>query len=134
MSDTDALLDAALPRHLAAGEAMHNGDPTLWLKMWSLNEPVTVFGALGVTPSGTEAVVRNFRDVATRFSNGTDFGFEVIAAIESGRWPRDLPTLQNSGTPGSWPARTAPAAVRVSALTRKCCVMACTSRRRRWRG
>ena len=63
---------------------MHNGDATSWLEMWSRNEPVTVFGALGVAPSGTEAVDRNFREVATRFANGSDFRLEVIAAGVSG--------------------------------------------------
>ena len=84
MTDTAAFLDATLPRHHAAGEAIHNGDPRLWLEMWSQNEPVTVFGALGVAPRGTEAVERNFREVATRFANGSDFRFEVIAAGVSG--------------------------------------------------
>jgi hypothetical protein len=52
VSETDEFLDATLPRHHAAGEAMHGGDPTLWLETWSPNEPVTVFGALGVAPRG----------------------------------------------------------------------------------
>lgn len=59
---------------------MHNGDPTRWLEMWSRNDPVTVFGALGVAPRRTVAVDRNFRQVAARFANGRDFRFEVIAA------------------------------------------------------
>ena len=84
MSEIDEFLDATLPRHHAAGEAMHNGDPTLWLEMWSANDPVTVFGALGVAPKGTEEVSRNFCEVAARFSNGSDFRFEVIAAGVSG--------------------------------------------------
>ena len=84
MSETDEFLDATVPRHNAAAEAMHNGDPTLWLEMWSSNEPATVFGALGVALRGAEAVDRNFREVATRFSNGSGFRFEVTAAGVSG--------------------------------------------------
>ena len=51
----------------------------------------------------------------------------------SARQP-DVTRAQNSGTPGSWPASTAPAAVSVSGLTRKCWVIACASRSRRWSG
>ena len=83
-SETTAFLDATMSRHDAAAAAMHNGDPTLWLEMWTRNDPATVFGALGVSPLGTEAVDRNFREVARRFANGSDFRFEVIAAGVSG--------------------------------------------------
>lgn len=85
MSEREAeFLDATLPQLHVAGEAMHNGDPTPWLEMWSSSDPVTVFGALGVAPSGVDEVAENFRQVAARFSNGSEFRFDVVAAGVSG--------------------------------------------------
>jgi ketosteroid isomerase-like protein len=51
--------------------------------MWSTQDPVTVFGAMQ-SNIGSEEVRRVFRWLATRFSNLTDYRFELVAAGASG--------------------------------------------------
>jgi ketosteroid isomerase-like protein len=47
--------------------------------MWSTQDPVTVLGAMKDV-IGSEQVRGAFRWLATRFSNGTEFRFELVAA------------------------------------------------------
>jgi len=51
--------------------------------MWSTQDPVTVFGAMR-SNIGSEEVRQVFRWLATRFSNCTDYRFELVAAGASG--------------------------------------------------
>jgi ketosteroid isomerase-like protein len=51
--------------------------------MWSTQDPVTVFGAMR-SDIGPEEVRRVFRWLATRFSNCTDYRFELVAAGAGG--------------------------------------------------
>ena len=51
--------------------------------MWSTQDPVTVFGAMR-SVIGSEEVRQVFRWLATRFSNCTDYSFELVAAGASG--------------------------------------------------
>jgi hypothetical protein len=51
--------------------------------MWSAQEPVTVLGAMK-TVIGSEEARQAFRWLATRFSNCTDYRFELVAAGASG--------------------------------------------------
>ncbi len=83
MSDLDDFLTPTLTRQLEAEQAFINGNPTLRLAMWSTQNPVTVFGAMR-SDSGQEEVRRVFRWLATRFSNCTDYRFELVAAGASG--------------------------------------------------
>jgi ketosteroid isomerase-like protein len=83
MSELEDFLAATLPRQLKAEEALHNGDVTPRLEMWSQQDPVTVFGAMR-NDIGSEDVRRVFRWLATRFSNLTDYRFELVAAGTSG--------------------------------------------------
>jgi ketosteroid isomerase-like protein len=80
MSELDDFLTNTLNRQTKAEEAIHNGDPEPRLEMWSVKDPVTLFGAWGPCKSGTEEVTRISRWVASRFSNCSDYNFEVIAA------------------------------------------------------
>ena len=80
MSEVDDFLEETLARQLEAEEAMHNGDPTLRLNMWSTRDPVTLLGAFGVARSGWEEVSETFRWVASRFSNCKSYSFDLIAA------------------------------------------------------
>lgn len=52
--------------------------------MWSQKDPVTLLGAFGVARSGWREVEETFHWVASRFSDCTDYQFEVIAAGVSG--------------------------------------------------
>jgi ketosteroid isomerase-like protein len=51
--------------------------------MWSTQDPVTVFGA-EKSVIGSEEARQVFRRLATRFSNCTDYRFELVAAGASG--------------------------------------------------
>ena len=83
MSDLDDFLTPTLARQLEAEQALINGDPGPRLAMWSTQEPVTVLGA-EKTVVGSEEARQAFRWLATRFSNGTDYRFELVAAGASG--------------------------------------------------
>jgi ketosteroid isomerase-like protein len=84
MPDVDEFLAGTLPRQIEAEQALHNGDVTPRLEMWSANDPVTLFGAYGVAKSGWDEVSDTFRWVASRFSNLAEFDFELVAAGASG--------------------------------------------------
>ena len=84
MSELDDFLADTLARQVAAEEAIHNGDPTPRMEMWSTRDPVTLFGAWGPCNSGWEEVSRTFRWVASRFSDGTAYSFDLVAAGVSG--------------------------------------------------
>ena len=83
MSDLDDFLTPTLARQVEAEQALINGDPGLRLAMWSTQEPVTVFGAER-TVIGSDEARQVFRWLATRFSNLTDYRFELVAAGASG--------------------------------------------------
>src|SRR6266581_4794182 len=73
-----------IPRQVEAEEALHRGDPTPRMAMWSHEDPVTLFGALGPNKSGWDEVSRTFRWVASMFSSITEYRFELLAAGASG--------------------------------------------------
>jgi ketosteroid isomerase-like protein len=83
MSELDDFLTPTLTRQLEAEKAIINGDPGPRLAMWSTQEPVTIFGA-DRTTIGSEEVTQAFHWLATRFSNLTDYRFELVAAGVSG--------------------------------------------------
>ena len=83
MSELDDFLTPTLARQLEAEKALINGDPGPRLAMWSTQDPVTVFGAMR-SDIGSEEVRQVFRWLATRFSNLTDYRFELVAAGASG--------------------------------------------------
>ena len=83
MSDLDDFLTSTLARQLEAEQALINGDPTPRLAIWSTQEPVTVFGA-EKSVIGSEEVTQAFHWLASRFSNCTDYRFELVAAGASG--------------------------------------------------
>ena len=84
MNELDEFLSSTISRQVMAEEAIHNGDPEQRLKMWSKNDPVTLFGAWGPCKSGSEEVTRISRWVASRFSDCKEYNFELIAAGVSG--------------------------------------------------
>jgi ketosteroid isomerase-like protein len=83
MSELDDFLTPTLTRQLKAEKALINGDPGPRLAMWSTKDPVTVFGAMKDV-IGAEEARQVFRWLATRFSNCTDYRFELVAAGASG--------------------------------------------------
>jgi ketosteroid isomerase-like protein len=83
MSELDDFLTPTLARHLQAEQALCNGDPGPRLAMWSTQDPVTVLGRNGPS-SDRRKVTQAFHWLATRFSNLTDYRFELVAAGASG--------------------------------------------------
>jgi len=83
MSELDDFLTPTLARQLQAEKALINGDPGPRLAMWSTQDPVTIFGADKST-IGAEEARQVFHWLATRFSDLTDYRFELVAAGASG--------------------------------------------------
>jgi ketosteroid isomerase-like protein len=84
MSDRDDFLATFIPRQIEAEKAIQRGDVEPRLALWSRADPVTLFGAWGPCKSGWDDVERTFRWVASRFSAGTDYELELVAADVSG--------------------------------------------------
>jgi hypothetical protein len=119
MSELDDFLTPTLVRQLDAEKALINGDPEPRLAMWSTQDPVTVLGAMK-DDIGAEEARQVFRWLATRFSNLTDYRFELVAAGASGDlaytvgyehmsfpWTANRSTRGRCGSPTSTAARTA---------------------------
>jgi ketosteroid isomerase-like protein len=83
-SELDDFLDTTIPRQVEAEEALHRGDPEPRMAMWSHEDPVTLFGALGPCKSGWDEMSRIFWWVASLFSGVKDYRFELVAAGASG--------------------------------------------------
>jgi ketosteroid isomerase-like protein len=83
MSELDDFLTPTVARQLEAEKALINGDPGPRLAMWSTQDPLTVFGAMQ-SNIGSEEVRQVFRWLATRFSDLTDYRFELVAAGANG--------------------------------------------------
>jgi ketosteroid isomerase-like protein len=83
MAEVDEFLDSVLPTVHEMDRAFHNGDAGPRMANWSHNDPVTLFGAL-LMKSGWSEIAPVFEFLASRFSNGTAFEYEVIAAGASG--------------------------------------------------
>ena len=84
MSDLDDFLAEVLPRQLMAVEAVHNGDLQPQLALSSTQDPVTLFGAAGMSKRGWDEVSRTFHWLASRFSDCTTQRFDLVAAGISG--------------------------------------------------
>jgi ketosteroid isomerase-like protein len=80
----DAFLADMLPRQDAAERAILNGDADVRKAIWSTRDPVTLFGAAVPVRSGWEDVSRTFGWVASRFSDLSDYRFELVAAEADG--------------------------------------------------
>jgi hypothetical protein len=73
-------LDDFLARQVEAEAAFHQGDPEPRMRLWSRRDPVTLFGAAGMYKSGWDELSETFPWVASRFSNVTDYRYEVLVA------------------------------------------------------
>lgn len=83
MTDVDDFLAEIHPRLVGELQALHNGDPQPRLAMWSTKDPVTLFGA-GMSGRGWDKVSGIFHSIASRWSDCTDQGVEILAAGVSG--------------------------------------------------
>ena len=83
MDETQAFLSEMLPRQRAAEQAIHNGDASPRVALWSTRDPVTL---LGVKLSATNwaDIEPVFHEVASWYTDYVEYEFEVIAAGASG--------------------------------------------------
>jgi ketosteroid isomerase-like protein len=85
VSELDKFCSEFLPRQVEAERAMVLGDPEPRMKLWSRQEPITLFGAAtGGSKQGWDELSRIFRWVASTFSEVSDFRYELEAAAVSG--------------------------------------------------
>lgn len=83
MDDSDEFLNAVLPRLKEADNALHNGDAGPRKRLWSHNDPATLFGA-ALSGNGWTEISAVFDKLATRFSNLRSAEMEVVASGVSG--------------------------------------------------
>ena len=83
MSDLDDFR-ATLARQAEAEAAFHQGNPGPRMELWSRRDPVTLFGAAGMYKSGWDELSRTFPWVSSRFSQVTDYSFEVLVTDVAG--------------------------------------------------
>jgi ketosteroid isomerase-like protein len=80
MNESADFRAGTLARQAQAEAAFHQGDPGPRMEMWSRRDPVTLFGAAGMYKSGWDELSRMFPWVASRFSNVSDYRFDVLVA------------------------------------------------------
>jgi ketosteroid isomerase-like protein len=84
MTEHDQFPSETLARQIRAEEALILGNPEPRMEMWSRRDPVTLLSAGGERLSGWQAISGFFRQLASRFSNGSGFRFDVDVAEVSG--------------------------------------------------
>jgi hypothetical protein len=86
VGELDDFLTPTLTRQFEAEQALINGDPEPRLAMTSTQDPVTVFGAKVPVRRGWDDVSGTIRWLASRWSNSTDYRFELVTAAQAGTW------------------------------------------------
>ena len=116
-SELEEFKAGILARQAEAEESLVHGDPGPRMALWSRNDPVTLFGAAGMYESGWEALSTTFQQVATWFSDVTDFRFEVELIGISGDMAYTLGYERFNGSIRGRPAE--PITVRVTHVYRR---------------
>ncbi len=94
MNETEKFLAATMPRLTEAETAIHNGDASQRIAMWSRNEPVTLFGA-AVTRAGWAEARSTFEQLGALFSDCTAYEIEAAAAAARGHLA-SLPAFEHT--------------------------------------
>jgi ketosteroid isomerase-like protein len=100
-----------------AEEAFVHGDPGPRMELWSKRDPVTLFGAIGMSESGWDKLSETFPWVASRFSNVSDFRFDVEVVGVSGDMAYTLGFERFNGSIAGRPVE--PVTVRVTHIYRR---------------
>jgi ketosteroid isomerase-like protein len=116
MDDVDEFLGSVLPTIHEMELAFHNGDAGPRMRVWSHDDPVTLFGAL-LTKSGWDEVAPAFAFLASRFSLGESYEYEVMAAGASGDLAYIVGTEHTTASAGGAPPE--PYALRVTTIFRR---------------
>jgi ketosteroid isomerase-like protein len=106
-----------LARQIEAEEAFVNGDPGPRMELWSHRDPVTLFGAMGMAESGWDQLSETYRWVASRFSNVSDFRFDVELVEVRGDMAYTLGFERFNGSIAGRPVE--PVTVRVTHIYRR---------------
>ncbi len=84
MNEVEAFVKSILARHIEAEDAIVHGDPRPRMELWSRRDPVTLFGAIGMSESGWEELSQTFTWVASRFSKVSNFRVDIELVEVSG--------------------------------------------------
>src|SRR4029453_12750179 len=107
-----------LARQAEAEEAfVVRGDPRPRMELWSRRDPVTLFGAIGMSEAGWDKLSEIFPWVASRFSNGRDFRFDVEVVHVNGDTAYTLGFERFNGSIAGRPVE--PVTVRVTHIYRR---------------
>lgn len=77
LTTVEEFRNTMLARQAEAEEAFVHGDPQRRMELWSHRDPVTLFGAIGMSESGWEELSQTFAWVASRFSEVSNYRFDV---------------------------------------------------------
>jgi ketosteroid isomerase-like protein len=117
MTELDEFRTKMLARQAEAEEAMVHGDAEPRMALWSRRDPVTLFGAAGMSESDWEELSRIFRWIASRFSDVSNFRFDVEAAGVSGNMAYSVGYERFNGSIDGRPIE--PISVRVTHVYRR---------------
>ena len=117
VNEVEEFRTTMLARQIEAEEAFVQGDPGPRMELWSRRDPVTLFGAIGMSESGWEQLGRTFTWVASRFSNVSDFRFDVELVEVSGDMAYTLGFERFNGSIAGRPVE--PVTVRVTHVYRR---------------
>jgi ketosteroid isomerase-like protein len=117
MTELDEFRTKMLARQAEAEEAMVHGDAEPRMALWSRRDPVTLFGAAGMSESDWAELSRIFRWIASRFSDVSNFRFDVEAAGVSGNMAYSVGYERFNGSIDGRP--TEPISVRVTHVYRR---------------
>ena len=117
MDPREEFLAWAKPALHAAEAALVTGDPSRRIEMWSHREPVSLFGAVGVSATGWTQLEPTFRRVASRLTDGQDVTLDVMAYDVVGDMAYTAAVVRFTGTiDGSAPR---PFALRATSVFRR---------------
>ena len=117
MDEVEEFRRTILARQTEAEEAFVHGDPGPRMELWSRRDPVTLFGAIGMSESGWDKLSETFPWVASRFSNVSDFRFDVEVVGVSGDLAYTLGFERFNGSVAGRPVE--PVTVRVTHIYRR---------------
>lgn len=117
MNEAEEFRATMLARQMEAEEAFVHGDPRPRMKLWSKRDPVTLFGAIGMSESGWDQLSQTFSWVVSRFSNASDFRFDVDVVEVSGDMAYTLGVERFNGSIAGRPVE--PVTVRVTHIYRR---------------
>ena len=106
-----------LARQAEAEEAFVHGDPRPRMELWSRRDPVTLFGAIGMSEAGWDQLSQTFTWVVTRFSNVSNYRFDVELVEVRGDMAYTLGFERFEGSIAGRPV--APVTVRVTHIYRR---------------